>query len=65
MSDAMRTEQFGSHSDIGFAWFAKRAALAVVILCLSIGGLAWLLHTSIDPTVEARASENAQQDIAR
>ena len=46
-----------SRSGIGVTWFLKRTILAVVILCVSIGGIAWLLHASIDPTLEANAAE--------
>lgn len=46
-------------TDFGVAWFVKRTILAVAILCLSMGGIAWLLHASIDPTPEANAAEMA------
>ncbi len=43
-------------SDIGIAWFIKRTIMAVLILCVSIGGVAWLLHASIKPTLNANAA---------
>lgn len=46
-------------AEIGAIWFLKRAIMAVVILSVSIGGIAWLLHASIDPTLEANAAEKA------
>ena len=30
-------------------WFLKRLILAVAILVVSFGGLAWLTHAAIDP----------------
>ncbi len=51
-------------SDIGLAWFLKRTVMAVVILGVSIGGIAWLLHSSIDPTAEARAADNQTVNAA-
>jgi hypothetical protein len=30
-------------------WFFKRLVLGILILVVSLGGLAWLLHTAIDP----------------
>lgn len=44
-------------SDIGALWFLRRAVLAILILSFGIGGIAWLLHASIDTTLEARAAE--------
>lgn len=44
-------------SDIGAIWFLKRAVMAIVILSFGIGGIAWLLHASIDTSLEARAAE--------
>ncbi|MBU1211450.1 MAG: hypothetical protein KJ587_09280 [Alphaproteobacteria bacterium] len=32
-------------------WFLKRLAIGIVILVLSIGGLAWLTHTAIDQSL--------------
>ncbi|MEQ8825504.1 MAG: hypothetical protein RIC14_14130 [Filomicrobium sp.] len=32
-------------------WFLKRFALGTAILAFSFGGLAWLTHAAIDPTV--------------
>lgn len=45
---------------IGFAWFLKRTILAIAILGISIGTVAWLTHASIDTTSEAIASESTR-----
>jgi len=54
--------QTAHRSDIGVAWFVKRAIFAVVIWCLSIGGGAWLLHASIDQTLDANAAETLTKE---
>lgn len=33
-------------------WAVRRALLGLLILTLTIGGSAWLLHASIEPTAE-------------
>lgn len=38
---------------VSLAWFVKRMVLAIVILAVSFGGLAWLTYASIDPRLEA------------
>jgi hypothetical protein len=38
-------------------WALRRSLLGVLILAIGIGGAAWLTHASIDPTLEAAASE--------
>jgi len=35
-------------------WAVRRALLGILILFVSIGGMAWLLHTSIDTTAHAQ-----------
>ncbi len=54
LSDAHPTP---ARSTIDAAWFVKRTIVAVIILFLSIGTIAWLLHASIDPTLDATAAE--------
>lgn len=34
------------------AWVIRRALLGLFILTVTIGGSAWLLHASIEPTAE-------------
>lgn len=36
----------------GLLWALKRALLGTAILVVSIGGLAWLTHAAIDPSLE-------------
>jgi len=59
MSEVLKSEAHVSapHSHIGATWFIKRAIMAVLILFVSIGGGAWLLHASIEPTLDANAAE--------
>ena len=38
-------------SQITVLWFLKRLVLGIVILVVSLGGLAWLTHTSIEPAI--------------
>ncbi len=66
MTEISRTpnHQAVPRSDIGVAWFVRRAIAAVVIWCVSIGGVAWLLHASIDPTLDANAAETLINDQA-
>lgn len=45
------------------AWFLKRLLLGVLILVVSLGGLAWLTHAAIDEG--ARGDENLLQAIGR
>lgn len=53
-------------SRITFGWFLKRAIMGIAILVVSIGGMAWLTHASIDPSQELdAANENILQSIAR
>lgn len=33
-------------------WFVRRTFIGFAILFVSVGGMAWLMHASIDPTVE-------------
>lgn len=33
-------------------WAVRRALLGLLILTLTVGGSAWLLHASIEPTAE-------------
>lgn len=35
------------------AWVLRRAMIGIAILCVAVGGSAWLLHASIDPSAEA------------
>jgi len=42
-------------------WFLKRSLLAVVILIVAMGGLAWLTYASIDPTTDGDAPPTATQ----
>lgn len=45
-------------SAFGIRWLLKRFVLAIAILFVGIGGLAWILHASIDPlSDEARAEQ--------
>ncbi|KUO55350.1 MAG: hypothetical protein APF80_05100 [Alphaproteobacteria bacterium BRH_c36] len=32
-------------------WFLKRLAIGILILVCSVGGLAWLTHAAIDPSL--------------
>lgn len=59
MSEALNSEARPSapHAHIDATWFIKRAIMAVLILFISIGGGAWLLHASIEPTLDANAAE--------
>lgn len=34
------------------AWVVRRALLGLLILTVTIGGSAWLLHASIEPTAD-------------
>ena len=34
-------------------WALRRALIGLVIFLVAVGGSAWLLHASIDPTAEA------------
>lgn len=53
-------------SRITFGWFLKRAIIGIAILVVSIGGMAWLTHASIDPSQELdEANETILQSIAR
>lgn len=49
--------QVAPRTEIGVGWFLKRTVAAVIILCVSIGGVAWLMHASIDPALDANAAE--------
>ena len=40
---------------VSLSWFLRRALMAVVILGVTIGSGAWLLHASIDTSAEAIA----------
>ncbi|MGE0023301.1 MAG: hypothetical protein AB7S70_06695 [Hyphomicrobium sp.] len=40
-------------------WFLKRSLLAVVILIVAMGGLAWLTYASIDPNTDIDAPPTA------
>lgn len=51
-SDAAYDELISSNR-LTFGWALRRALLGIVILFVFVGGLAWLLHTSIEPTAEA------------
>jgi len=33
-------------------WFVKRTLVGIVILVVSVGGMAWLTYASIDPSLE-------------
>lgn len=41
---------------VTLAWALKRTLMGMVIFAVVIGGAAWLLHTSIDPSLDADAS---------
>ncbi len=51
-------------SRVTISWFAKRLVLGILILVISIGGLAWLLHAAIDP-VPATAPESLLDVMGR
>lgn len=36
----------------GLMWALKRALLGTAILVVALGGLAWLTHAAIDPSLE-------------
>ena len=59
MSEILRTEATMSppQTDIDLLWFVKRTIMAIVILCVSISGIAWRLHASIDSSAEALAAQ--------
>ena len=38
-------------SHITVLWFLKRLVLGIVILVVSLGGLAWLTHAAIEPAI--------------
>lgn len=44
-------------SPVGAGWFLRRALMTILIFCVAIGGIAWLLHASIDQTTEAIAAD--------
>ncbi len=44
-------------------WFLKRSLLAVVILVVSMGGLAWLTYASIDPDADIGAVPKAAKAV--
>ncbi len=55
-----------SAAHITFGWFLKRAIIGIAILVVSIGGMAWLTHASIDPSQELdAANETILKSIAR
>lgn len=43
------------------AWALRRALIGMLILTFVVGGSAWLLHASIDPTAELPASSTSEQ----
>ncbi len=43
------------------AWAVRRALLGLLILTVTIGGSAWLLHASIEPTAELNDSVTVDQ----
>lgn len=42
-----------SSNRLTLGWALRRALLGIAILFVFVGGLAWLLHTTIEPTAEA------------
>jgi K+-transporting ATPase A subunit len=46
------------------AWVLKRTALAVAILMVSIGTMAWLTYASIDPSLDGEAQTLESGPIA-
>ena len=61
----MTTQGSGTGGDVAamaphafdLKWALRRSLLGLLILAIGIGGAAWLSHASIDPTLEAAASE--------
>lgn len=37
----------------GARWLLKRLMIAILVLTIGVGGLAWLMHASIDPVADA------------
>lgn len=43
------------------AWAIRRALLGLLILTVTIGGSAWLLHASIEPAAELQSVVSTDQ----
>ncbi len=52
-----RAAQGSSTDYLTIGWALKRALIGICILAVSVGGIAWLLHATIDPNLDARAED--------
>ncbi len=48
----------------GLAWFMRRAAIGVSLLCVFVISIAWLTHTSLQADTEATAGYSDEDSIA-
>ena len=44
---------------VTLGWFLKRSLVAVIILVVAMGGLAWLTYASIDPDTDGAPAPKA------
>lgn len=56
--DASPTHIMPPHT-MSFRWVMKRAAFGFMLLFFVMGGMAWLIHSSLDGIEEASAADTA------
>lgn len=49
---------------VTLGWFLRRMLLAITILVVSVGSMAWLTYASIDPNLDA-AEPQAEVPVSR
>lgn len=47
------------------AWVLKRSAVAIAILTVAVGAMAWLTYASIDPQLDAGALQDAPSPLTK